>query len=115
MTDLYAVIGNPIAHSKSPAIHTAFAQQTDQDMRYEAIFAPRDGFALAVHAFRKRGGKGMNVTLPFKLEAFALADERTQRAELAGAVNTLQFEQDRAIGDNTDGAGLVQDILDHLH
>ena len=114
MTDLYAVIGNPIAHSKSPAIHTAFAQQTNQDMCYEAIVAPRDGFALAVRAFRQRGGKGMNVTLPFKLEAFALATERTQRAELAGAVNTLQFERDLTIGDNTDGAGLVHDVLDHL-
>src|SRR5260370_13566989 len=114
MSDLYAVIGNPIAHSKSPRIHAEFARQTGEDMRYEAIFAPRDGFAAAVAEFRAAGGKGLNVTLPFKLEAFALATERTERAEQAGAVNTLKFEGANALGDNTDGAGLVSDIQQRL-
>ena len=114
MTDLYAVIGNPIAHSKSPRIHAEFARQLDQDLRYEAIFAPRDGFAAAIAAFRAAGGRGMNVTVPFKLEAFALATERTERAEQAGAVNTLKFDGPAVLGDNTDGAGLVADIRDRL-
>jgi len=110
MTDRYAVIGNPIAHSKSPEIHAAFARQTGQDMRYERILGPLDGFAAAVDAFRAAGGKGLNVTLPFKVEAFAYAGERTARAEAAGAVNTLKFDGDRVLGDNTDGAGLVRDL-----
>jgi len=114
MTDFYAVIGNPIAQSKSPQIHAAFARELDEDLRYEAILAPRDGFAGAVAAFRAAGGKGLNVTVPFKLEAFALATERTERAEQAGAVNTLKFDGEDALGDNTDGAGLVHDIQDHL-
>jgi shikimate dehydrogenase len=114
MTDLYAVIGNPIAQSKSPQIHTAFARQLEQDLRYDAILAPRDGFVAAIAAFRAAGGKGLNVTVPFKLEAFALATERTERAERAGAVNTLKFEGATIIGDNTDGAGLVWDIHDRL-
>jgi shikimate dehydrogenase len=114
MTDLYAVIGNPVAQSKSPRIHAAFARELDEDMRYEAILAPRDGFAAAVAAFRAAGGKGLNVTVPFKLEAFALATERTERAERAGAVNTLRFDGEDALGDNTDGAGLVRDIQDRL-
>jgi shikimate dehydrogenase len=114
MTDLYAVIGNPIAHSKSPRIHAEFARQLGQDLRYEAILAPRDGFAAAVAAFRAAGGKGLNVTVPFKLEAFALATARTERAEQAGAVNTLKFDGASALGDNTDGAGLVRDIQDRL-
>lgn len=110
MTDRYAVIGNPIAHSKSPEIHAAFARQTGQDMRYDRILGPLDGFAAAVDAFRAAGGKGLNVTLPFKVEAFAYAGERTARAEAAGAVNTLKFDGDRVLGDNTDGAGLVRDL-----
>ena len=114
MTDLYAVIGNPVAQSKSPQIHAAFARQVDQDLRYEAILAPHDGFAAAVAAFRAAGGKGLNVTVPFKLEAFALATERTERADQAGAVNTLKFDGERVLGDNTDGAGLVRDIQHRL-
>src|SRR4029453_25135 len=114
MTDLYAVIGNPIAHSKSPRIHAEFARQFKQDLRYDAIFAPRDGFAGAIAEFRARGGKGMNVTVPFKLEAFALANRRPGRAEQAGAVNTLMFDGATVLGDNTDGAGLVSDIRDRL-
>lgn len=114
MTDLYAVIGNPIAQSKSPRIHAEFARQLGQDLRYEAILAPREGFAAAVAEFRAAGGRGLNVTVPFKLEAFALATARTERAELAGAVNTLKFDGASALGDNTDGAGLVGDIQDRL-
>ncbi len=110
MTDLYAVIGNPIAQSKSPQIHAAFARQLGQDLRYEAILAPREGFAAAVTAFRSKGGKGLNVTVPFKLDAFAFATQRTERAEQAGAVNTLKFDGASILGDNTDGAGLVRDI-----
>jgi shikimate dehydrogenase len=114
MTDLYAVIGNPIAQTKSPRIHAEFARQLGQDLRYEAILAPRDGFGAAVAAFRGAGGRGLNVTVPFKLEAFALATERTERAEQAGAVNTLKFHCATILGDNTDGAGLVSDIQDRL-
>jgi shikimate dehydrogenase len=114
MTDLYAVIGNPIAHSKSPRIHSEFARQTREDLRYEAIFAPRDGFAAAVAAFRSAGGRGLNVTVPFKLDAFALATERTERAKQAGAVNTLRFDGAAVLGDNTDGAGLVADLIGRL-
>src|SRR5262249_47007170 len=110
MTDLYAVIGNPIAQSKSPLIHAAFLRELGHDLRYEAILAPHDGFRAAVAAFRARGGKGMNVTVPFKLEAYALATELSERAEQAGAVNTLKFEGQRIVGDNTDGAGLIDDI-----
>jgi shikimate dehydrogenase len=114
MTDLYAVIGNPIAQSKSPRIHAEFARQLGEDLRYTAILAPREGFAAAVAEFRATGGKGLNVTVPFKLEAFALATARTERAEQAGAVNTLKFEGASALGDNTDGPGLVGDIQDRL-
>ena len=114
MTDLYAVIGNPVAQTKSPRIHAEFARQLGQDLRYEAILAPRDGFAAAVAAFRAAGGRGLNVTVPFKLEAFALATDRSERAEQAGAVNTLKFDGTIILGDNTDGAGLVGDIQDRL-
>ncbi|HEX5862968.1 MAG TPA: shikimate dehydrogenase, partial [Casimicrobiaceae bacterium] len=114
MTDLYAVIGNPIVQSKSPRIHAEFARQLGHDLRYEAILAPREGFAATVAEFRAAGGKGLNVTVPFKLDAFALATERTERAEQAGAVNTLKFDGATILGDNTDGAGLVWDIRDRL-
>ena len=106
----YAVIGNPIAHSRSPAIHAQFAAQTDQNMVYDRLLAPLDAFVATVAAFRAEGGRGLNVTLPFKTEAFRLADSLTPRAALAGAVNTLAFDADRVLGDNTDGAGLVDDI-----
>ncbi|MBX3680546.1 MAG: shikimate dehydrogenase [Rhodocyclaceae bacterium] len=113
--DRYAVIGNPIAHSKSPRIHAEFAHQTGQRMSYEAILAPVDGFAAAAAAFREAGGLGMNVTVPFKLDAHAFADDLSVRARAAGAVNTLVFGPDgRCFGDNTDGAGLVQDITVNL-
>jgi len=112
--DRYAVVGNPIAHSKSPWIHAAFARQTGQALTYEALLAPLDDFAATVARFRAEGGRGLNVTVPFKLEAFALADRRTPRAEAAGAVNTLAFGTDGILGDNTDGAGLVRDLASHL-
>lgn len=115
MTDRYAVIGNPVAHSKSPRIHAAFARQTGQDIRYEAVLAPLDGFADTVRDFVTAGGRGVNVTVPFKLEAFALATEHTARAAAAQAVNTLLFDGGRMLGDNTDGAGLVRDLGANLH
>lgn len=114
MSDLYAVIGNPVAHSKSPRIHREFARQTGQDLAYEAILAPVDGFAAAVDAFRARGGKGSNVTVPFKLDAFRYASSHTSRAARAGAVNTLDFAETEVLGDNTDGVGLVTDLERNL-
>ena len=113
--DHYAVIGNPIAHSKSPQIHAAFARQTGQELVYEAVLAPADGFIQTVADFRARGGLGLNVTVPFKLEAFALAEHHTARAQAAGAVNTLAFGADGILGDNTDGAGLVRDLTSNLN
>ncbi len=115
MTDKYAVIGNPIAHSKSPIIHKAFAEQTGEDISYEAILAPLDGFEVTVKSLIAQGYKGANVTVPFKFEAFNLCDELTQRAQLAGAVNTLTFKQNKIFGDNTDGVGLVSDITQNLN
>ena len=114
MTDRYAVFGNPIAHSQSPRLHTEFARQCGQDMAYEAILAPLDGFAEAVAAFRRAGGKGINVTVPFKVEALEIADRVSERARMARAVNTLRFDDDGIYGDNTDGVGLVADIRDRL-
>lgn len=114
MPDRYAVIGHPVSHSKSPAIHAAFARATGQDLAYEAILAPRDGFRATIEAFRRAGGKGANVTLPFKLEAFDFATETTERARAAHAVNTLTFAADAVRGDNTDGVGLVRDIEGNL-
>jgi shikimate dehydrogenase len=110
MTDRYAVIGHPIAHSKSPSIHAAFAAQTGQDMSYEALLAPLDGFAATVAAFRAAGGRGLNITVPFKEEAWRLADSLSERARLAGAVNTFVIGGEAIAGDNTDGAGLVRDL-----
>ncbi|RPH67468.1 MAG: shikimate dehydrogenase [Burkholderiales bacterium] len=115
MTDRYAVIGNPVAHSRSPAIHARFASQTGHDIEYGRLLAPLDGFVEAVRRFRNEGGRGLNVTLPFKLEAFAWAGRRSARAQAAGAVNTLRFDADGAsLGDNTDGAGLVRDVETRL-
>lgn len=114
MPDQYAVIGNPVGHSKSPAIHAAFARQTGQDLVYGAIHAPEDAFEDAVERFRSAGGRGLNVTLPFKHRAFALATARTARAAHALAVNTLAFEDGAIRGDNTDGAGLVRDLTVNL-
>jgi shikimate dehydrogenase len=116
VTDQYAVIGNPIAHSKSPQIHAAFAQQTNQDMTYEAILAPLDGFAITIEQLMLAGYKGVNVTVPFKFEAFDVCSTLSPRALHAGAVNTMQYlpQQGGWFGDNTDGAGLIHDIQDNL-
>ena len=114
MTDKYAVIGNPIAHSKSPQIHAAFAKQTNQDISYEGVLAPLDGFAATVRELITQDYKGSNVTVPFKFEAFALCDNLTERAQAAGAVNTLTFSANQIFGDNTDGIGLVNDIQHNL-
>ncbi len=110
MTERYCVLGNPVAHSRSPAIHAQFAEQCGQDMAYEALLAPLDGFVKTVAGFVAAGGRGANVTVPFKEEAFRLCTRRSPRAERAGAVNTLAFSADEIYGDNTDGAGLVRDI-----
>ncbi len=114
MRDQYAVIGNPISQSKSPLIHAGFAQATGQQLDYGKIEGPLDGFKAAVLAFRDGGGKGMNITAPFKLQAFAMADELTNRARLAGAVNAMKFEGGRILADNFDGVGLVKDITGNL-
>ena len=114
MTDFYAVIGNPVEHSKSPQIHAAFARQTLQDIDYKRIFCDLGAFAPTVSAFRAQGGKGVNITVPFKHEAFALATQRSARAEQAGAVNVLSFHANGMHGDNTDGAGLTRDITVNL-
>ena len=114
MTDRYAVIGNPVAHSRSPRIHALFAQHVGHAVEYGLILGEPGRFREAVDRFRAAGGRGVNVTVPFKLDAFELATERTLRATQAGAVNTLAFDGARIIGDNTDGAGLVRDIV-HNH
>ncbi|MCD6679099.1 MAG: shikimate dehydrogenase [Burkholderiaceae bacterium] len=115
MSHRYAVIGNPVEHSRSPTIHAQFARQTGIDLEYGRILAPVDGFVAAVERFRDEGGSGLNVTLPFKLDAFAWAARHSARATEAGAVNTLRFDADAggsAWGDNTDGAGLVRDLCE---
>ncbi|WP_323846101.1 shikimate dehydrogenase [Microbulbifer magnicolonia] len=115
MTDRYAVVGNPIAHSLSPRIHGAFAAQTGEDIRYEKRLVEKGGFADFAREFFAAGGRGLNVTMPFKLDACEFADELTERARAAGAVNTLAKQPDGSVlGDNTDGAGLVADIKNHL-
>jgi shikimate dehydrogenase len=118
MTDKYAVIGNPIAHSKSPLIHTMFATQTGQDISYEAVLAPLDGFAATIERLRNEGYRGCNVTVPFKFEAFELAKQSNNlgpSAAMAQAANTLAFlDGGRIFGENTDGIGLVADIQDNL-
>ena len=115
MTDRYAVIGNPVAHSKSPWIHAEFARQTRQDLDYGRIEAPRDGFAAAVDAFRAAGARGANVTLPFKEAAFRYCGGSVSARSLAAqAVNTLVFEGAAVRGDNTDGVGLLRDLSANL-
>jgi len=114
MTDHYAVMGNPIAHSKSPRIHTLFAQQTGQDLDYTAILVEAGELAASVKRFAGSGGKGLNITVPFKEDAWRLASSRSARAERAGAVNTLVLQEDgKHFGDNTDGVGLVRDLRDN--
>lgn len=114
MTDRYAVIGNPVAHSKSPLIHAEFARQTGQDIAYSAILAPLGGFRATVKAFGDGGGKGLNITIPFKHEAWNLVDRHAGCALEAHAVNTVAFSRGRMTGHNTDGIGLVRDLRDNL-
>jgi len=114
MTDRYTVIGNPIEQSKSPLIHTAFAQVTGQDIEYTKVLGPLGEFAQTVDAFRAAGGKGMNVTAPFKLDAFAYATDLAPSAQIAGAVNAMKFEGDRVYAQNFDGVGLVRDVVHNL-
>jgi shikimate dehydrogenase len=115
MTDVYAVIGNPVHHSLSPEIHTQFAQRTSQDLRYGTIEAPIEEFVTTVRQFMLAGGRGLNVTVPFKKDAFELADNLTPEAERAGAVNTLQVLPSGALlGHNTDGLGLLRDLTQNL-
>ncbi|SNB58598.1 shikimate dehydrogenase [Marinobacter sp. es.042] len=110
--DLYAVVGNPISHSKSPRIHSLFASETGEPVEYTAIQGPLDDFAGTVRQFFERGGKGLNVTVPFKEEAWKLADRRTERAQNAGAANTLYLDDEgRLTADNTDGCGIVRDLV----
>src|SRR5450755_3748916 len=113
--DRYAVVGHPVAHSKSPLIHQAFARATGQVMTYELLPAPLDGFLRTVQRFAAEGGKGLNVTVPFKLDAYAIATERSARAKEAEACNTLAWRDDHWYGDNTDGVGLMHDLTHNLH
>ena len=114
MTDRYAVIGNPIDFSKSPFIHMAFAEVTGQDIDYTKVLGSLGEFAATVDAFRAAGGQGMNITAPFKLDAFDYATERSPAAELAGAANAMKFEGDRVLVENFDGVGLVRDVVHNL-
>jgi len=112
---VFAVMGNPIKHSKSPQIHQQFARQTGHHIEYNAIHVDLGGFVQAVRNFQANHGQGLNITVPFKIEAFQLADSVTPRAQAAGAVNTLILQPDeKIIGDNTDGYGLVYDLQSHL-
>lgn len=115
MTDKYAVIGNPVAHSKSPQIHRMFAEQTGQDISYEAILSPLDGFASTVERLRKEGYKGCNVTVPFKQQAYQLAGSFGNEVMIAHAANTLKFQGARIEAYNTDGIGLLRDFEQNLH
>jgi shikimate dehydrogenase len=114
MTDRYAVIGNPIVQSKSPMIHSAFAQVTGQDIDYGKLLCPLGEFSATVDAFRASGGRGMNVTAPFKLEAFAYATDLAPSAQMAGAVNAMKFEDDKVYAENFDGVGLLRDVVQNL-
>jgi len=114
MTDLYAVIGAPIGHTKSPLIHSMFAEAARQDIAYVAIEGQVGEFPGRVDRFRREGGRGLNVTAPFKLDAFAYATEVSDGARLAGAVNAMKFDGGRAEADNFDGVGLVNDIQRNL-
>jgi len=114
--DNYAIVGNPVSHSKSPLIHTEFAKQTQQDITYTVIEAPVDRFVETVKAFEAAGGKGLSITLPFKNEAYAIANLHSKLAQQARAANTLAFRDDNTVyADSTDGPGLVQDITNNLH
>jgi len=114
MTDRYAVFGNPVAHSQSPWIHRRFAAVTGQNLCYDRVEVPLQGFREALRGFIHDGGKGLNITVPFKQDAFDAVDQRSIRAERAGAVNTIKLQDDGSLlGDNTDGLGLVRDLRDN--
>jgi shikimate dehydrogenase len=112
--DRYALVGHPVAHSRSPQIHTLFARETGEHLTYGLIDAEPERFAAAVRAFVAAGGKGLNVTVPHKEAAYELVDERSATAELAGAVNTIKLVDGKLYGDNTDGVGLVRDLVVNL-
>lgn len=114
MGDLYAVIGNPIKQSKSPVIHSAFAKSTHQNITYTAIEGGAEDFVALTNAFQAAGGRGLNVTAPFKIEAYAYVAAHSPRAELAGAVNAIKFQDEQVIGENFDGLGLVRDLVCNL-
>jgi shikimate dehydrogenase len=115
MTDKYAVFGNPVTHSRSPQIHSAFAAATDQNLSYDKQLVAIDGFEAAADEFFTSGGKGLNITVPFKQEAYSYAARLTERARRAGAVNTLTMQDDgTVIGDTTDGVGMIADIVQNL-
>ena len=113
-TDRYGVMGYPVSHSRSPVIHRLFAAQTHQDLQYELLQVPPEKLENAIEQFRRTGGKGLNITLPHKSEVAKLVDELSERADVAGAVNTLVFRDDGLYGDNTDGVGLIRDLTDNL-
>ncbi len=112
--DRYGVMGYPVSHSRSPVIHRLFAMQTSQDMQYELLQVRPEKLESAINQFRRTGGRGFNVTMPHKNEVAKLVDEMTERAQIAGAVNTVTFEGDKMIGDNTDGFGLMRDLQINL-
>ncbi len=112
--DRYGVMGYPVSHSRSPVIHRLFALQTSQDMQYELLQVTPEKLEVAVRQFQRTGGKGLNVTVPHKSEVTRLVDHLSERASIAGAVNTLTFKDDEILGDNTDGFGLVRDLVDNL-
>ncbi|TAL63852.1 MAG: shikimate dehydrogenase, partial [Legionella sp.] len=114
MSQRFAVIGNPVAHSLSPHIHQYFAEQFNIQLTYEKILSQAPDFAAQVSYFFSQGGKGLNVTLPFKEEAFALAQIKTPRGQLAGAVNTLWMHAGQLHADNTDGIGFLRDLVRHI-
>ena len=115
-TTRYALIGHPVAHSYSPFIHRQFAVETQQNMSYELLPAEPGHFIATVEQFRKQGGQGLNVTLPFKIEAYDYADEKSERAQWTGAVNTLKFTEDgKVFADNADGIGLIRDLTQNLN
>lgn len=116
MTDHYAVIGNPISHSKSPLIHTAFAQQTQQNLDYIAKEIPLDNLAVGLQKLQQQGFKGINITVPFKEQAWQMVSDKSEHAQRAGAINTILFNEDGSLtGDNTDGIGLCRDLVNNHH